>query len=1099
MTRSRRKFTSRRTHERFRRIFVEKLEDRSLLAPVVVWDEGVNGDLPGVGALQNVPLGSGLNEVRGNTGVLALGSADSDHFVIEVPAGGQLTNISFSASGTAGTLASVGWGIRNGATTSSPVLVSNQVVSIPAASAALFPAILPLGPGQYRIYDAQFTSAINVYPSLADYIFTFDVTNSVSQPPVITSNGSGDTASVSVNENATAVADVDATDVDEGQTLTYSIVGGSDAGKFAINAASGVLRFVAAPDYENPTDSDKDNVYQVVVSVSDGFETDSQTLSVTVNNIPGNEPPVFLTGGGGTTATINVAENSTAVVDIDAIDPEGSTVTYSKVGGVDAFWFSLNTSTGALAFFLPPDFENPTDLGRDNSYVVNVRASAGGQSTTQTITVKVGNLNEAPIFTSNFGADSVRLGFFENTQFQTVVDGMDPDAGTTLSFRISGGADAERFSLDVAAKTLSFVAPPDFEHPTDADQDNFYEVIVEVSDGLLTDTQEISVRVFDALENRPVAADDSGETDEESVLAVVSPGLLENDIDADVADTKTVISVNDVADNVGKTIELPSGALVTVQADGSYQYDPNGKFESLAVGKTGTDSFVYTMNDVQGTTSSATVTIHIKGVNDDPSAGDKEFETNEGTLLTVGTDGLPTNDVDGDTLTFAAQSLPRHGELDLRLDGSFSYLPEKNFSGEDSFTYQVSDGRATSNVATVSLNIISVNSPPRVAEIGDVAVNEGTAFFASGSFVDSDTDDSWSATVDYGDGGGQQPLMLRADNTFSLGHTYADNGNFLVVVTVQDSGNLGDEASFHVLVRNVQPQNVTWNGPLFAARGQSLAFAGSFTDPGTGDTHTASVDWGDGSVTAAAITGGAGVWQTSAKHSYALGGMYQVRLNVTDDDGGIGTVVTSVFVAGVRLNQGTLEIVGTPQQDGIAVSLSSTRLRVAGSLGNTSISQTFAYSAVKRIMANFGDGNDTMTLFGIITTPLLIVGGGGNDTLTAAAGAAVMIGGAGQDRLTGGSKSDILIAGTTAYDTNPAALAAILTEWSSGRTLAARSDNLHKGTGSVLDGSGIRLTGQTVFDDQGVDTLMGGNDLDWFLYDTKRDKVQDKKSGELTN
>lgn len=102
--------------------------------------------------------------------------------------------------------------------------------------------------------------------------------------PVITSNGGGDTASASVAENGTAVTTVTATD-NPSQTLTFSIVGGADAAKFAINAATGALRFVTAPDFETPADAGANNVYDVTVQVSDGALTDTQALAVTVTDV----------------------------------------------------------------------------------------------------------------------------------------------------------------------------------------------------------------------------------------------------------------------------------------------------------------------------------------------------------------------------------------------------------------------------------------------------------------------------------------------------------------------------------------------------------------------------------------------------------------------------------------------------------------------------------------------------------------------------------------------------------------------------------------------------------------------------------------------
>ena len=74
-------------------------------------------------------------------------------------------------------------------------------------------------------------------------------------------------------------------DPNAGQALTYSIIGGADAAGFAIDATTGALSFVAAPDFEAPTDADGDNVYDVTVQVSDGTLTDSQAIAVTVSDV----------------------------------------------------------------------------------------------------------------------------------------------------------------------------------------------------------------------------------------------------------------------------------------------------------------------------------------------------------------------------------------------------------------------------------------------------------------------------------------------------------------------------------------------------------------------------------------------------------------------------------------------------------------------------------------------------------------------------------------------------------------------------------------------------------------------------------------------
>jgi Ca2+-binding RTX toxin-like protein len=118
------------------------------------------------------------------------------------------------------------------------------------------------------------------------------ITLAPNTPPVITSDGGGDTAAVSVAENQTRVTTVSASDGD-GDTPTFAITGGSDQAKFSIDPNTGVLSFISAPDFENPTDSDGNNSYVVEVTVNDGKGgSDIQTLTVSVTDV--NEASAIL-------------------------------------------------------------------------------------------------------------------------------------------------------------------------------------------------------------------------------------------------------------------------------------------------------------------------------------------------------------------------------------------------------------------------------------------------------------------------------------------------------------------------------------------------------------------------------------------------------------------------------------------------------------------------------------------------------------------------------------------------------------------------------------------------------------------------------------
>src|SRR5262249_48302391 len=113
---------------------------------------------------------------------------------------------------------------------------------------------------------------------------------------------------------------------------------------------------------------------------------------------PDNHIPTISSDGGGDAASISVVENSSAVTTVAAIDPDvGQALAFSIVGGEDAARFTVDNTTGGLAFLTAPNFEAPSDVGGDNVYHVSVQVSDGhGGIDTQAIAISVANVNEAP-------------------------------------------------------------------------------------------------------------------------------------------------------------------------------------------------------------------------------------------------------------------------------------------------------------------------------------------------------------------------------------------------------------------------------------------------------------------------------------------------------------------------------------------------------------------------------------------------------------------------------------------------------------------------------------------------------------------------------
>lgn len=151
------------------------------------------------------------------------------------------------------------------------------------------------------------------------------ITEAANRPPVITSNGGGATASVSIPENSTAVTTVTATD---SGPLVYSIEGGADAALFTINPTTGALAFRVAPDFEAPTDAGGNNVYDVIVKVSDGGTpalSDTQAIAVAVTNVNG------ITYNG-----TKANETASGTTESDTMNGAGGNDTLNGLGGNDA-------------------------------------------------------------------------------------------------------------------------------------------------------------------------------------------------------------------------------------------------------------------------------------------------------------------------------------------------------------------------------------------------------------------------------------------------------------------------------------------------------------------------------------------------------------------------------------------------------------------------------------------------------------------------------------------------------------------------------------------------------------------------------------------
>ena len=191
----------------------------------------------------------------------------------------------------------------------------------------------------------------------------------------------------------------------------------------------------------------------------------------------------------------------------------------------------------------------------------------------------------------------------------------------------------------------------------------------------------------------PVAVNDTYTTSEDTTLIIPAPGVLSNDADPNSDAIKAVI--------VGQ----PRFGTVSLQNDGSFVYKPNSNYA-------GNDSFTYVANDGSLESATATVFIAVTEVNDAPVAVDDNYSVRFGQLLTITSSlGVLANDYDSDSGALTASQVvgtnqgPNEGSISLQPDGSFTYAPNAGFTGNDYFSYRVSDGAAFSQPVRVNLRI----------------------------------------------------------------------------------------------------------------------------------------------------------------------------------------------------------------------------------------------------------------------------------------------------------------------------------------------------------------------------------------------------------
>ena len=256
----------------------------------------------------------------------------------------------------------------------------------------------------------------------------------------------------------------------EGRTVSQTISGGVDAASFQLTA-SGLLSFVIDTDFESPGDSTGNNVYQIVVTASDGVNETLQNISI--NIIDSIEGPFAL------------VEGQQAITSLAYTGPAATSLTQTLTGGADLASVQLS-ETGELSFVVATDFETPADADGNNSYQISVTTSDGVNQTSRDININVIDAVDGP------------FAIVEGQQVIANLAFTDPEA-TLLTQVLVEGADQASLQLSETGE-LSFVIATDFEAPADTDGNNSYQISVITSDGVNETSRDISINIIDAVD-----------------------------------------------------------------------------------------------------------------------------------------------------------------------------------------------------------------------------------------------------------------------------------------------------------------------------------------------------------------------------------------------------------------------------------------------------------------------------------------------------------------------------------------------------------------------------------------------------------------------
>jgi Ca2+-binding RTX toxin-like protein len=533
--------------------------------------------------------------------------------------------------------------------------------------------------------------------------------------------------------------------------------------------------------------------------------------------------------------------------------------------------------------------------------------------------------------------------------------------------------------------------------------------------------------------NAPVAGTVNPITiNEDNISSAI--GLSATDVDSD-AITNYVINVlpeegvlfvdsnGDGIQDAGESSIALNGLVL--QADitaNRLKYNPNANFE-------GKDSFSYSAVDARGGESANQVTVHflVNAVNDTPTVSALSATTNENQVMSS---VLRGSDVDGDALTYAIVSNATNGSVVISNSAvpAFTYTPNSNYNGTDSFTYKVNDGTIDSSTATVTITTSNVDNTPAAAN-GTLTATEDTT--TTGTLLGTDPD---SDPLTYS--------VVQQASKGTLTITNASTGEFTYVPNANQSGR--DAFSYKVNDGSQDSNIAVVTMTITAVNDAPVAASGTLriNEDTAASTHLLGADVeGDsltysivsnGSLGTAAITNAANGAFTYTPNSNASGtDTFTYRVNDGTVNSSVATVTVNINAINdnpAAVNDTAITAVNTPlvvaanklvandtDADGDTLYTTSILNGINGSLAidgaNAVYTPTTDYTGSGSFQYTAKDGAGG-TATGTVSVIVKAVSHSGSGTVTGDSGDNVLSGSSGVDTLDGGSGNDLMYAGS---------------------------------------------------------------------------------------